>query len=202
MKTPRIHCKFDEILDLDKLKVHPKNRNEHPEEQVQHLSRLYQYYGIRHPIIISNRSGYIVAGHGRLLAALIAEMTSFPVVYQDFDSDELEYGFLQADNGIALQAELNQAKIREDIAIFGEGFKNDWLGIANFEIKIESPEFPELSGKSPDFQQRTFILSNEQNDILNEAMAKAQKDEDCEDELNQNKNGNTLSAILKRYVYG
>ena len=198
----KIHCKYDELAATKSLKDHPKNRNEHSEKQILHLSRLYQHHGIRHPIIVSNLSKCIVAGHGRKLAAIEAGIEFFPVVYQDFENAAAEYAFIQSDNAIAIQAELDVAGIREDLAELGPDFDVDTLGIEDFVATPEEGELPELSGKDPDFQQRTFVLSNEQSDILDEALEKAMQEEDCSDEINQNKNGNALTAALKRYVYG
>lgn len=198
----KIHCKYDALLDPNKLKNHPKNRNKHGIDQVKRLSELYKYHGVRHPIIISNRSKQIVAGHGRKLAAIEAGLKEMPVVYQDFDSDEAEYAFIQSDNAIASWSELDFAGINEDLADLGPDFDIDMLGIKDFTLDPEDAEFPALSGQAPDFQQRTFVLSNEQNDILDEALAKAEKEEDCSDEINENKNGNALIAALKRYVHG
>jgi len=199
----QIHCKYDKLVQPESLKNHPDNPNDHSEEQINHLAWLYEKFGIRIPIIVSLLSGCIVSGHGRKLAAIKAEMKEFPVVFQPFESMADEYAFIVADNGIALQAELNQARIREKIVEFGEDFDVKALGLADFDITTnDEMEFPELSSSDPDFQQRTFVLSNEQNDILNEAMKKAKKEENCEDEINQNENGNVLTAILKRYVYG
>ena len=68
---------------------------------------MYKYHGIRHPIIVSKQSGYIVAGHGRKLAAIRAGVDEFPVVYQDFVDNNQEYAFIQSDNAIALWADLD-----------------------------------------------------------------------------------------------
>lgn len=201
-KDIKIYCKYDELIDPNDLIDHPKNRNQHNEDQINHLARLYKHHGIRHPIIISNRSKFITAGHGRKLAAIVAKIEKFPVVYQDFESEEKEYAFLQSDNAIGIRSDLNIAGIREDIAIFGDLLDLDSLGLEDLNLNIESIDFPALESSDPDFQSRTFILSNEQNDILDEALKKAEKEEDCSDEINQNKNGNALAAILKRYVYG
>ena len=75
----KIHCKYDSLIDPKELADHPKNRNKHSNEQIDRLVKLYKYHGIRHPIIISNLSGYIVAGHGRKAAAIKAKMKEFPV---------------------------------------------------------------------------------------------------------------------------
>lgn len=132
-----IHCKYDELLELKKFNLHPKNRNKHAQDQIDRLCKLYEYHGIRHPIIVSSLSGYIVAGHGRLAAAKQLKMESFPVVYQDFDSEEHEYAFLQADNAIALWAELDIEGIKTDLEQFPE-LDHANLGIKDFEVKVET----------------------------------------------------------------
>lgn len=202
MENLTIYCKYDALVKLTDLIPHPENPNDHSDEQIEHLGFLLKYFGVRHPIIVSNRSKYIISGHGRRLSAMKLGMETYPVVYQDFKSAEEEYAFAVADNAIASQAELDEAKIREKLPSLGEDFDIMALGLADFEIEIEKTEFPEISPRDPDFQQRTFILSNEQNDLVNEAMEKAEKDEHWADEINQNKNGNLLAAALKRYVHG
>lgn len=136
-----IYCKYDELVNPKSLKNHPKNRNKHGQDQIDRLSELYQYHGIRHPIIVSNLSGCIVAGHGRKLAALRAGIKEMPVVYQDFDSSEAEYAFIQADNAIALWAELDLSAINTDLADLGPDFNIDMLGIKNFTLDIERGSF-------------------------------------------------------------
>lgn len=111
----KIHCKYDELLDPKKLKPHPKNRNKHGKDQIKELSELYLKHGIRHEIIVSKLSGYIVAGHGRREAAIHAGIKEFPVVYQDFDDEKQEYAFIQSDNAIALWAELDLQGISLDL---------------------------------------------------------------------------------------
>ena len=198
--TISIHCKYDELQNSKTLKDHPKNRNKHSKEQIERLAKLYEFHGVRHPIIVSKLSGCIVAGHGRKLAGIKAGMTEMPVVFQDFESEMAEYAFLQADNAIALWAELDLSGINSDIPEFDPDFDIDMLGINNFTIDPQEVDLPELDANDPDCQQVTFILSNEQKDILDEAMDKAKEKEDCTDEINQNKNGNILSAILRAYV--
>jgi len=198
----KIHCKYDELVEPKKLKVHPKNRNKHSKEQIERLAKLYSYHGIRHPIIVSSRSGYIVAGHGRKAAAHDLGMKEFPVVYQDFDTDEAEYAFIQADNAIALWAELDLSGINSDLPELGPDFDIDMLGIKDFKIDPSEVPLPDLDSSDPDCQQVTFVLSNEQKDLLDDAMKKASSEEDCADQINQNKNGNTLAAIVRAYLRG
>jgi len=137
----KIHCKFDELSNPSKLKNHPKNRNKHGQDQIERLAELYKYHGIRHPIIVSNLSKCIVAGHGRKLAAIRAGIKEMPVVYQDFESSESEYAFIQADNAIALWAELDLSGINSDLGDLGPDFDLNMLGIQDFTLDASEKEF-------------------------------------------------------------
>lgn len=147
----KIFCKYDELVDPKKLKNHPKNRNKHGQDQIDRLSELYQYHGIRHPIIVSKLTGLIVAGHGRKLAAIRAGIKEFPVTYQDFETSEHEYAFIQSDNAISSWSELDLAGINADLADLGPDFDLDMLGIKNFTLDFElNEENDEDEEKKPD----------------------------------------------------
>lgn len=135
-----IHCKYDELSNPKNLKNHPRNRNKHGQDQIDRLAEMYKYHGIRHPIIISNLSKFIVAGHGRKLAAIKSGIKEFPVVYQDFDSADAEYAFIQADNAIALWADLDLAGIKSDLMDLGPDFDSKMLGIKDFTLDESTPE--------------------------------------------------------------
>lgn len=137
----KIHCLYDKLINPKDLKDHPKNRNKHGQDQIERLADLYKHHGVRHPIIVSNRTGLIVAGHGRKLAALRAGIKEFPVVYQDFDNDNQEYAFIQSDNAIALWADLDMSGINLDIADLGPDFNIDSLGIKNFVLDPSEMDF-------------------------------------------------------------
>lgn len=122
-------------IEIEKLKPHPKNPNTHSDEQIKRLSELIQYQGWRHPIIVSENSGYIVAGHGRLSAAKLLKLPTVPVVHQSFLSEEQEYAFLVSDNSIASWAELNLAQINAEIPTLGPDFNIEHLGLQNFLLE-------------------------------------------------------------------
>lgn len=146
----KIYCKYDELVDPTTLKDHPKNRNKHGQDQIERLAKLYEFHGVRHPIIVSKESGYIVAGHGRKLAAQMAGINLFPVTFQSFASEEAEYAFIQSDNAIAAWAELDLAAINQDLSNLGPDFDIDMLGIKDFILEpaemvglIEEDEVPQ-----------------------------------------------------------
>ena len=96
-----VYCSHDEIVDIMKVIPNPKNPNKHPERQIEILSQIIKAQGWRKPITVSKRSGFVVAGHGRLLAALLLKVESVPVDYQDYANEAEEYADLVADNRIA-----------------------------------------------------------------------------------------------------
>lgn len=127
-------AKFDKLINPKELKDHPKNPNKHGNDQIERLSQIYKYQGIRHPIIVSSRSLHIVAGHGRKLAAIRAGLKKVPVVFQDFESDEQEYAFIVSDNAISDWAELDLSMINMEVPDMGPDFDINMLGIHNFKL--------------------------------------------------------------------
>ena len=83
----KINCAYDDLVPISKVKPHPKNPNKHSEAQLERLAQIIEYQGWRCPIKVSNLSGFVVAGHGRLLAAKKNGYTQVPIDYQDFDSE-------------------------------------------------------------------------------------------------------------------
>lgn len=132
---PTIHCAYDKLVELSKLIPHPKNRNKHPSEQVEELAEILEYQGIRKPITVSNRSGYITAGHGRLLAFKLKGWSHAPVDFQDYDTEEQERADVTADNAIAAWAGLDLSAINTDILELGPELKIRMLGIKGFELE-------------------------------------------------------------------
>lgn len=122
------------LLDPKDLKPNPKNRNKHSDEQIERLIKLIEHHGFRQPIIVSNRSGLVVAGHGRLEASKRMGLSQVPVAYQDFDSDDAEYSFGISDNAIGAWAELDLSAINVDLPDFGPDMNLDMLGIKNFVL--------------------------------------------------------------------
>lgn len=149
----KVRCEYKKLVPLSELKPHPKNRNTHPSDQIDRLARVIEYQGWRHPIIISNLSGFIVAGHGRLAAAQKLKLKEAPVEYQDFENEEQEYAFLVSDNAIALWAELDFSGINADVGDLGPDFDIDWLGIKNFMIDPSEIENASVELDEKDFQE-------------------------------------------------
>lgn len=103
------------MVDVEAIVPNPKNANRHSIEQIQRLEKLIKYQGFRNPLIVSNRTGFLVVGHGRLEAAKNLGMNEVPVIYQDFESEAQEYAYLISDNEIARWAELDKQALLDNL---------------------------------------------------------------------------------------
>lgn len=122
------------MVPISDVKLDPKNRNKHPEDQIERLKQIIRYQGFRNPIVISNRTGFCKAGEGRVLAARALGLKEVPAIFQDFESEEQETAYGISDNAIALWAELDFSGINTDVPDLGPDFDIDLLGIKNFGI--------------------------------------------------------------------
>ncbi len=109
----KIHCAHDAEVAIADLKPNPANPNKHPDSQIALLAKIIKAQGWRNPIVVSNRSGLITKGHGRLAAAITLGATHAPVDYQDYASEKVELADMIADNRIAELAEADRSMLRE-----------------------------------------------------------------------------------------
>ena len=77
-KGIKVFCLYDDLVDLNQIKPNPKNPNKHPEEQVKLLAEIIKKNGWRQPITVSKRSGFIVKGHARREAGILAGGGALP----------------------------------------------------------------------------------------------------------------------------
>lgn len=131
-----VYCAHDKVVETVKLIPNPANPNTHPDEQIKMLAKIIKASGWRQPITVSNRSGYIVKGHGRLMAAQLAGLDEVPVDYQDYASEAEEYADLIADNRIAELSEIDNKLLADVFAEIDTGeIDLDQTGYTETEIE-------------------------------------------------------------------
>ena len=101
------------MVSISDLKANPLNPNIHSDDQILLLARIIQHQGWRNPITVSKRSGLIVRGHGRLLAARMLDLKEVPVDYQDYDTEAAELADLNADNRLHELSGLDENMVRK-----------------------------------------------------------------------------------------
>ncbi len=155
-----VKCQYKEMVDPTSLVPNPKNPNKHSDKQIELLKKLIEHQGWRHPIIVSNRSGFVCAGHGRLQAALKMGAEQVPVDYQDFENEAQEYQFIVSDNAIAEMAELDKILIQQDVLDFGPDFDFEMLGIPDFNREFDKTDLDEAKSMVGDVDKK-FVLEVE-----------------------------------------
>ncbi|MCP4845094.1 MAG: ParB N-terminal domain-containing protein [Actinomycetia bacterium] len=126
-----VWCSFDKLVPVGELKPNPRNPNTHPQRQVELLAKNIRYFGWRQTVTVSKRSGLIVSGHGRLMAAKHLGVEVVPVDFQDFADENDELAVLVADNRLA---ELSTVDLNELEKIAGDWKETDFDTIlAGFE---------------------------------------------------------------------
>ena len=133
----KVECAHTELWEIDRLKPHPRNPNTHPDSQIELLAKIISKSGWRSPVVVSKRSGYVVKGHGRLLAARHAGFDTVPVDLQDYESEEQELSDLVADNRIAELAEMDSDLL--DGILFdlhGDDFDMDLAGFSDWMPEV------------------------------------------------------------------
>lgn len=106
-----VFCSHDAIVGIEKAIPNPKNPNQHDDRQVELLGNIIEATGWRQPIAISKRSGFIVKGHGRLMAAVKKQWKQVPVDYQEYANDAEEWADLIADNRLAELSTLDTGRL-------------------------------------------------------------------------------------------
>lgn len=143
-----VFCAYDKIIKIENVKPNPANPNKHPEEQIENLARNIKSIGWRYPITISNQSGMIVKGHGRLMAAKFLKVKEVPVDYQNYSSEEEEMADLLFDNRIQELSEI-------DRKILLDCFENFDTGNIPFELcGYTDEEYKELASAFDEYQPK------------------------------------------------
>ncbi len=108
----QVYCAHSRMVDIEAMVENPRNPNKHSDKQISLLAKIIKSQGWRNPIVVSNRSGFIVKGHCRLAAARMLGVDKVPVDYQDYDNEAAEWADMIADNRIAELAVADDKELR------------------------------------------------------------------------------------------
>ena len=150
----QIKAKEIKLIPVEQLVPNPKNPNKHPADQIERLSKLIDFQGFRVPLIVSNRSGFLVSGHGRLDCAKHLGIKELPVMFQDFDSEAQEYAFVVADNEIQKWAAIDMEMVKLEMQVFDIDI--ELLGMKEFSVMPEH-KF-EMEDELREDMNKKFIL--------------------------------------------
>lgn len=176
----KIECSHTELWPIEKLVPNPKNPNTHPAEQIKRLAEIIKYTGFRSPIVVSGRSGFVIKGHGRLLAAQSLGMVQIPVDVQKYENEAQEWSDMIADNRLAELSTVDNIQLAEllsdlpDIEFTGftedemskilEGIGTDIIDESEKESEEQDPEKSNCDIECPAcghvFESRSKVTEN------------------------------------------
>jgi DNA modification methylase len=127
-------AKHIEMWPPEKLKPYLKNPRKHSDGQVGQLVASIEQFGFTNPILVDTNAG-ILAGHGRLLAALQLALKQVPVIVLDHLSEAQKRAYIIADNQLALNAGWDEELLRAELAALQqESFDVNLIGFDDEEL--------------------------------------------------------------------
>ncbi len=129
-----VYCSFSELADVAALVPNPRNPNQHKDKQIDLLAKIIKNQGWRAPITVSSRSGFIVRGHGRLMAAQKLGVSQVPVDRQDYATEAEEWADLIADNRIAELSEIDNSLLGSLLADIDSEFDIELTGFSAKDV--------------------------------------------------------------------
>lgn len=205
--TAPVLAKRLELWPTARLVPYARNARTHDDAQVAKIAASIREFGFTNPILVDSRDG-IVAGHGRLAAALLLELAEVPVVVLDHLTEAQRRAYVLADNRLALDAGWDDAILADELAALeDDGFDLALTGFTDAEIERlliedggEGAGMPELpTAERGPFQQMTFSLHDDQAEQVRVALERAKSMGDFEGP-NENSNGNALARVCEIFI--
>lgn len=141
----KIRSEEIKMVPIEQIIPNPKNTNKHPPEQLERLKKIVEFQGFREPLVVSNRSGFLVCGHGRLEVAKSLGAKELPVIFQDFENEAMEFAHMTADNEIARWAKLDEELLKEELKTLNlEDIENLGIFDLSFLDEVEVVKIDEV----------------------------------------------------------
>lgn len=122
------------VRSVSSLQPYEKNARTHSAEQVEQITRSIGEFGFTNPLLIDEQDR-IIAGHGRLQAALALKMDEVPCILLSGLSDAQRRALILADNKIALNSGWDLALLTEELSdLRAEGYDLTLTGFSLEEI--------------------------------------------------------------------
>jgi ParB-like chromosome segregation protein Spo0J len=125
MPTPHTAQKIEQ-WPLARLRPYERNARTHSPEQVAQIAASIQEFGFTNPILVGEDDG-IIAGHGRLAAAMDLGLTEVPVIVLGHLTAEQRRAYVLADNQLALNAGWDMELLQQEVI---------GLNLADFDLSL------------------------------------------------------------------
>lgn len=157
---------------IDRLIPYARNARTHTPEQVSQIAGSMKAFGFNNPIL-ADAAGAIIAGHGRVLAARMLNLTQVPVIILGHLTDNQKRAFMLADNKLALNAGWDAEMLKLELqALSDEAFDLDLIGFGEDELKeilaenqaslVDADAVPEPQGATVSSPGDIWVLGEHQ----------------------------------------
>lgn len=130
-----------QYLKTDELQEYENNSRTHNESQVRQIAASIKEFGFTNPILIDEEN-QIIAGHGRLYAAQLMQLSSVPTIVLTGLSETQKRAYVIADNKLALNAGWDDELLSIEIeALLFDGFDLDIIGFDEIPEFAATPDY-------------------------------------------------------------
>lgn len=161
-----VYCRFDEVCKVADLIENPDNPNRHPQTQIERLAEVIKLAGWRAPVTVSDLSGMIVKGHGRLAAAKMAGFEEIPVEVQHYETLEHERADMIADNHLAELADLDGEALAGLLSDLQEAGSLDITGFTSSDLEELLKKSTGEGDGTPELGDTTGIIPENQYGVI------------------------------------
>ena len=180
-----------EYLKTSSIKPYEKNAKKHDKKQVENVAESIKQFGFVQPVVV-DKNNNIIIGHCRLEAAKKLHFDEVPCVMVD-DLTDVQVKKLRLLDNKLNESEWDIDLIAEEIIDLDfDDFDVDFGVDTEYKDEDYSDEFSLKDGDREPIQNMTFTFSDDEAEIIKEAisqMKKTDKFKDYDNPLNQNRNG-------------
>jgi len=120
------------------------NSRTHSDAQVAQIAASIREFGWTNPILIDGENG-IIAGHGRLKAAMLLNMEEVPIIELSHLSETQKKAYIIADNKLAMNAGWDMELLKLEISeLEDKDFNIELLGFDPSELQLDEPDYSVL----------------------------------------------------------
>jgi hypothetical protein len=155
------------MISIDKLKQYPHNVKKHTKAQILGIAESIRKFGFYSPILL-DKDYNIIAGHGRLEAATLLEMSEVPCIVLDHITEDEARALRLIDNKIA-ESEWNMDNLKYELENFHFDFDQYKVSfddlvlpkLQDVKIDIDPSDQHMNSYTTGNLKQITLIFDNE-----------------------------------------
>jgi len=156
-----------EVRKISDLLPYARNSRTHSDYQINQIASSIKEFGFTNPVLIT-KEGEIIAGHGRVLAAMRLSMEEVPCITLGHLTDIQRRAYVIADNQLALNAGWDYEMLQTEIDYLkSENFDVDLIGFPDTEnFEFNPPNEDEQSESSDEYKLVIKFDSEEDQEAL------------------------------------